>query len=258
MFDAFVKICRQHRPRLCMVLGSGMGQAADAWGRTASIKFVDIPGLVGSSVQGHRGQLSLAIVAGKPVLVFEGRLHFYEGHPWECVTEPARIASRLGVEMMLHTNAAGGIAEPLTPGSLMALSDHLDLTRGFPQGPVSPPPYSKRLLALLTRAAKSSGITLHQGVYASVTGPSYETKAEIRAFMALGADTVGMSTTREVQAGGELGLECAAVSCITNRATGLSDKTLTHEEVLETANRQIQMLVKLIEAFVVVASEREQ
>jgi purine-nucleoside phosphorylase len=159
--------------------------------------------------------------------------------------------------MLLLTNAAGGIHEALGPGSLMALRDHLEWTRprAWLQpgpgalGPPRPSPYSPRLLALLVQAAGDLVLALHQGVYAALTGPCYETPAEIRALRTWGADAVGMSTAREIKAGHDAGLECAAVSCITNRAAGLSGGPLDHQEVLATAAAQTERLAALLEAF---------
>jgi purine-nucleoside phosphorylase len=235
-----------------------MGPVVDRWGRRDQISFGDLPGLTASGVHGHRGQLSLVRVADQPILVFEGRLHFYEGHSWERVIQPTRLAADLGIRTILHTNASGGIRADMSPGSLMAVTDHIELTYPYwwrhpgpgGLGPGRPTLYSSRLLDVLGEAARAAGIDLFQGVYASLTGPSYETRAEIRALRTWGADAVGMSTAREVQACKDLGLECAAVSCITNRATGLSDTPLTHEEVLSVAAAQSDRLARLLESCV--------
>jgi purine-nucleoside phosphorylase len=208
-------------------------------------------------VEGHRGRVSLGEWAGKRVLVFEGRLHYYEGHPWERVVLPVRTAASLGARVLLLTNAAGGIHEALGPGSLMAIRDHIEWTRPYAwrlpgpggTGPARASPYAGRLLDLLARAAGPVGIELRQGIYAAVTGPCYETPAEIRALRACGAGAVGMSTAREIQAGCEAGMECAAVSCITNRAAGLSAGPLDHKEVLLTAAAQSERLVDLLGTF---------
>jgi purine-nucleoside phosphorylase len=175
-----------------------------------------------------------------------------------------QTAAFLGARILLLTNAAGGIHEALFPGSLMALRDHIEWTRPSSWrhpgpgglGPARPSPYSPRLLERLNQAARQLGIVLHQGVYAAVTGPSYETPAEIRALKTWGADAVGMSTAREVQMGSELGLECAAVSCITNRAAGLSQGPIHHGEVLTTAAQQREPLARLLEAFLAAGPAR--
>lgn len=233
------------RPEVALVLGSGMGSVARRLDKLHSLPFAALPGLAPPSVNGHAGQLTLAEWAGRRVLVFEGRLHRYEGHSWECVTAPVRLAARLGVQVLLVTNAAGGIHESLRPGSLMALRDHIDCTR--PNVSTRRDLYSPRLLDLLAQTAADLGQELHQGTYAAVTGPCYETPAEIRALRARGADAVGMSTAREIEAACAAGLECAAISCITNRAAGLSAGTIHHEEVLTTAAAVAERLGTLLE-----------
>jgi purine-nucleoside phosphorylase len=173
------------------------------------------------------------------------------------VVLPAQTAASLGAGVLLLTNAAGGIHGALAAGSLMVIRDHIEWTRPYCwrlPGPGAlggpwPSPYSPRLLQLLTEAARGLGMELHQGIYAAVTGPCYETPAEIRALKAWGADAVGMSTAREIQAGCDAGMECAALSCITNRAAGLSDGPLNHEEVLTTAAAQNERLADLLEGF---------
>ena len=237
------------------MLGSGLGGVAQRLNRTESISFLDIPGLAAPSVPGHHGSLTLGEWAGRRLLVLEGRLHFYEGHPWCRVVEPVRIAAFLGAKTLLVTNAAGGIRADLVPGSLMAIGDHIEWTRPNCWRPTGPPgpgpapssPYSGRLLGMLHQAARTLNMKLHQGVYAAVTGPNYETPAEIRALRYWGADAVGMSTIPEIQMGNELGLECAALSCITNRAAGLSPGPINHPEVLTTAAAASHRLADLIE-----------
>jgi purine-nucleoside phosphorylase len=182
-------------------------------------------------------------------------LHHYEGHSWQSVTQTVQIAHTLGARTIVLTNAAGGIHDALGPGSLMAIHDHIEWTwpycwrRPGPggTGPSRPSPYSSRLLQLLQQAAQGLGIDLLSGIYGAVTGPCYETVTEIRALKSWGADAVGMSTAREVQKGHELGMECAAVSCITNRAAGLSTGPINHEEVLITAKAQSERLANLLE-----------
>src|SRR5262249_24651961 len=195
--------------------------------------------------------------AGRRVLIFEGRLHFYEGHPWSAVVQPVVVAHALGARRLLLTNAAGGIHDALLPGSLMTLRDHIEWTRPYcwrqpgpgALGPARPSPYTPRLRELLAQAAREQRTELHEGVYGMDTGPSYETPAEIRALKVWGADAVGMSTAREAQQGHDQGMECAAVSCITNRAAGLSCSPINHEEVLTTVATQATRLADLIERF---------
>jgi purine-nucleoside phosphorylase len=196
----------------------------------------------------------LADWAGKRVLIFEGRSHYYEGHPWRSITESVRISHFLGARVLLLTNAAGGIHDDLRPGCLMGIRAHIEWTgpdswRQLASNDPPPSPYSPRLLDQLGAAASEAGLSCHPGSYAAVTGPCYETPAEIRALRILGADAVGMSTAREVQAGFELGMACAAVSCITNRAAGLAAGPIKHEEVLASAKTQQHALAKLLEGF---------
>jgi purine-nucleoside phosphorylase len=250
-FAAFAEAARAAPPEAAVVLGSGLGSAARLCGACA-VPFAEVPGLPAATVAGHRGRLALGEWAGRRVLVFEGRIHFYEGHPWRDVTAPVRAAARLGARVLLLTSAAGGIRDDLGPGSLMAVRDHIEWTRPYcwrPPDPPRPSPYAPRLLDLLDEAAVTTGVILRRGVYAMVTGPCYETPAEIRALRAWGADAVGMSTAREAQAACDAGLECAAVSCITNRAAGLSAGPLGHEEVLTAAGAQSERLADLLEGF---------
>jgi purine-nucleoside phosphorylase len=233
-----------------VVLGSGMGQTLASLSRDLSVAFADLPDLAETTVPGHRGCLGVGDWQGRRVLVFEGRLHHYEGHPWQRVVQPVRIARALGARVLLLTNAAGGIRDDLLPGTLMLLRDHIEWTRpDCWKLPQRPSPYSAGLSQRLQQAAAGLGAPLPQGVYAAVTGPSYETPAEIRALRAWGADAVGMSTAREAQAACDLGMECAAVSLITNRAAGLSSGPIHHDEVLATAAAAAGRLVQLLEGF---------
>jgi purine-nucleoside phosphorylase len=258
-FAALAASCREQSPEVVFVLGSGMGPVAQRVQVIHTVAFAEVPGLAAVSVHGHKGCLTLGDWAGRRVLVFEGRLHFYEGYSWETVTLPLRTAAALGARVAVLTNAAGGIGDFLNPGNLMAITDHLECNRptwwrhpgpgGL--GPARPSPYSARLRECLLQAAAQVGVALHQGVYAAVTGPCYETPAEIRALKSWGADAVGMSTTREIQAGHDRGLECAALSCITNRAAGLSGQPLNHEEVLAMAATQAEQIAELLDEFLV-------
>jgi purine-nucleoside phosphorylase len=247
------------KPEALLVLGSGMGDVAGRLRAEESVAFAEIAGVDGCSVPGHSGRLSVGEWSGKRVLVFAGRLHYYEGHPWRAVTMLAEIAAFVGARVLLLTNAAGGIHDDLAPGSLMAIRDHFEWTRGYCWrrpgpggiGTARPSPYAARLLPLLQTAAEDLEIRLHAGVYAAVTGPCYETPAEIRALRSCGADAVGMSTAREVEAAHARGLKCAAISCITNRAAGLGCGPISHQEVLSTASTRCEQLARLIERFLV-------
>jgi purine-nucleoside phosphorylase len=257
-FDAFATAARLQPIAAAIVLGSGTNVVADRVSVIASVAFGEIPGLTFTSVAGHRGRLTLGKWAAKRVVVFEGRLHYYEGHSWSHVVRPAQIAHELGAPVLLATNAAGGIHPNLGPGSMMAIRDHIlwNVPRPWQRpgpGALGPPresPYASRLLQVLTKASRAIGQELLHGTYASLTGPCYETPAEIRALQQWGADAVGMSTARETEAAAQLGMECAAVSCITNKAAGLSDARLDHAEVLATAAAQTERVGQLIEGFV--------
>jgi purine-nucleoside phosphorylase len=261
-FTALCEAAQAAPPAVAVVLGSGTNVIADRVRVAVSVPFSDVPGLGNTSVAGHRGRLTLGEWAGRRVLVFEGRLHFYEGHPWSSVVQPIRLAHSLGARVLLATNAAGGIHPSLGPGSLMVLRDHVlwNVARPWLQpgpgalGPARSSPYSPRLLQVLTEAGRKLGVELMQGIYASLTGPCYETPAEIRALRAWGVDAVGMSTAREVETAAELGMECAAVSCITNKAAGLGSGPLDHNEVLAIAATQTGRVADLIDHFLPLAA----
>jgi purine-nucleoside phosphorylase len=255
-FATLSAACRAAPPEVAVVLGSGMGPVAARVQGTLSVPFAALPGLSAASVPGHRGCFTLGHWGDRRVLLLEGRLHYYEGHPWEVVVRPLQTAAALGARTALLTNAAGGIAAELGPGRLMALRDHLEWTspdswrRSAPvSGILSASPYSERLRGLLRQAAGSAGVDLSEGVYAAVTGPCYETPAEIRALRAWGADAVGMSTAREVRASQAAGMECAAISLITNHAAGTTEAPLDHREVLAMAQATATRLADLIEGF---------
>jgi len=244
-------IVQDRRPRVALVLGSGLSGVADRLSDVVEVPFGSLPGMSASSVAGHRGALLLGNWAGVPALVFAGRLHYYEGHAWRNVLQPIQIAHEFGASILVATNAAGGIRDDLQPGDLMAIRGHLDCTRPHwwrdqnAACGVAKAPYSARLLDLLD---------LPTGVYAQLTGPSYETPAEIRALRTCGADAVGMSTAREIEAAFKLGMECAAISCITNKAAGLGSGPIQHDEVAETGRKVKERLTNLLTAFVKQAS----
>jgi len=243
-YSAFLAQVGRHPPEIAIVLGSGMGPLVERVKVLASVSYGELPGFCLPTVHGHRGRLTLCRWQGRVVLLCEGRLHFYEGHPWERVTSLIRLTADLGVRIALFTNAAGGIHESLSPGSLMLIRDHLDLIEQFWwRKPSRPSPYSERLRSVARGLVPES---LLEGIYAMCSGPMYETPAEVRAIRSWGADAVGMSTGREVEAAAAMGVECLALSCITNRAAGLSAGTLDHREVIEmaalAANRMADLL----------------
>jgi xanthosine phosphorylase len=247
-------------PRVGIVLGSGLGAVADAVEDAVSFAYAELEGFPQGSVAGHARALHLGHLAGVPVAVFQGRAHLYEGVAAAELTVPIRTLRALGAEAVLLTNAAGSLVAEVTPGKLMALTDHINLMGTNPlMGPndqaVGPrfvamgATYDPDLRARLHAAADAEGITLADGVYLAVTGPAFETPAEIRAFRVLGADAVGMSTVPEAIVAAHCGLRVAAVSCITNLAEGMSDEVLSHEGTLAAAAVGAQDLARLIPRF---------
>jgi purine-nucleoside phosphorylase len=249
------------RPRLGMVLGSGLGALADELTDAVTIPYAELPGFRAGTVAGHAGSLSLGPLDGVPVACLRGRSHLYEGIGAEVITTPVRTLKRLGAETLLLTNAAGSLREEAGPGSLVALSDHINLT-GFnplvgpnddevgPRFPSLRDVYDPKLRAGLHAAAAELGTPLHDGVYLACLGPSFETPAEIRAFRTLGADLVGMSTVPEAIAARHCGLRVAAVSVVTNLAEGMGDVALSHEQTLAEGERGAAALAPLLRRWV--------
>ena len=244
---AKIKNLSRLRPTLALVLGSGFNHVLSALDGDARVTYAKLPGFPKPSVAGHVGELVIGKLGGTPVLVLSGRAHFYEGHPMERVAFAVRALAAYGIRDLLLTNAAGGINRKFLAGDFMLLTDHLNLMGVNPlRGPAISglarfvdltQVYDAALSALLHRAGRASGVKLRQGVYLAVSGPSYETPAEIRAFGRLGADAVGMSTVPEAIVARQCGLRVAGLSCITNLAAGISKLPLSHEEVLETGER---------------------
>lgn len=247
------------RPTLAIVLGSGFHHVLGELRVTKKISYAETPGFPKPTVSGHAGELFFGHLGKTPVLVLSGRAHFYEGHAMERVTFATRTLAAFGITDLLLTNAAGGINKKFRAGDFMVLTDHINLMganplRGstikrLPRFVDLTEAYDKKLRELLFKAGKISKQKLQQGVYLAVSGPSYETPAEIRAFATLGADAVGMSTVPEAIAARQLGLRVAAVSCITNLAAGISKEKLSHTEVLETAERVKKSGAALIRNF---------
>lgn len=251
-FAEFLAASKRVGPRAAVVLGSGLGAVADRFTVAAAVGFGDIPGLVPPTVAGHRGQVAVGHWDGIPAVVCFGRVHFYEGHPLDRVTGLVRLVADCGVKTLLLTNAAGGIHPALAPGSLMAIRGHLKLLDPQAWRTLAPSqgegtnPYTPRLLDLVRSLEAAAGRELIAGVYAALTGPSYETPAEIRALQVAGADAVGMSTAIEAEAAAGLGLDVLGISCITNRAAGLSDEVLSHKEVEITAKTAVGRLAEVV------------
>lgn len=235
--------------RVGVVLGSGLGRVADRVfeeGEGKAIDYGEIPHFPTSAVEGHRGRLVYGVHESVPVLLMQGRVHRYEGWSAAEVAFPTKVLLALGVERLLLTNAAGGIGDGMKPGDLMLIDDHLNLTGDNPlvgpnddrlgtRFPDMSDPYARDLRELARAVAREQGVSLVEGVYASVLGPSYETPAEIRMLRTLGAHAVGMSTAYEAIAANHGGAKVLGISCITNLAAGMSDQPLSHEEVKETA-----------------------
>ena len=258
---ALPSIFRERAPDCGMILGSGWSRILASREALARVSYNDIPGLGTGSVAGHAGELLLFGQAGRRVAAFCGRRHWYEGAGWLPVVLPVELLRRLGARRLLLTNAAGGVNPSLGPGDLLLIRDHINTTGLNPlQGPVIPGwgprfpdqshVYAPALCDLLLDCAERAGIPLREGIYAFTSGPCFETPAEIRAYAGWGVDAVGMSTVPEALLGNAMGLEVAAVSCITNRAAGIGGQTLTHDEVLEATAAAAPRMRRLIEALV--------
>jgi purine-nucleoside phosphorylase len=245
------------RPAVGMVLGSGWSDVAAAFEKRGEISYADIPGLGATGVAGHAGRLLWGASSGLETFVFQGRRHLYEGIGWEAVAIPIYLVKQFGAKAIFLTNAAGGTRPEWAPGDLMVIDDHVNLMGMTPftgahdpyWGPRFPDQsyvYDKTLRAALARAGKAAGLTLRNGVYLAGTGPTFETPAEIRAWRALGADAVGMSTVPEAMLANAAGLRVCGLSCITNMASGILDQPLTHEEVTETTRNSMANMKKLI------------
>jgi len=244
-------------PRIALVLGSGLGGFADDFEEAVSIPYEDIPGFVRSTAQGHAGRLVVGKIDSVPVVAMQGRVHYYEGYSLEEVTFAVRTFGLLGIKTLVLTNAAGGINVQLTQGALMVISDHLNLMgvnplrgandeRFGPRFPDMSAVYSHELQELVIDEAKAIGVEVRRGIYGALSGPSYETPAEIHLLRNLGADAVGMSTVPEAIVARHMGLEVLGISCITNMAAGISDEPINHEEVMETGNRVRETFAELL------------
>ena len=244
LFPAFAECVRTAAPKSALVLGSGLGAAADHLRILASVAYADIPGLVPPTVAGHRGRLNLCESASGPALIAHGRVHSYEGHPVERVTRLVSLFAEFGAERLLLTNAAGGLNPSFLLGDLMVIDRHWKLLGASDWKHLGEP----------TRCYSPAGLNLFRrlsarfGGYAALTGPCYETPAEIRALATCGVDTVGMSTAVEAEAAVELGLEVLAISCITNKAAGITANPLSHGEVEINAKLGIARLRTMIDA----------
>ena len=225
------------RPRAAVTMGSGLGGLAEEFEAPVAVAYGDLPGWPPSTVEGHAGRAVLGTLDGAPAIGLSGRVHLYEGGDPARTVFYVRVLAEIGVPILFLSNAAGAIRDGLQPGQLMLLTDHINLTGRSPlTGPVfgDEPRFPDMSVAYDRELRGVVGIVLHEGVYAAVHGPSYETPAEIRMLRTIGADAVGMSTVPEVIAARAAGLRCVAVSCLTNYASGVVDRPLDHAEVLET------------------------
>ncbi len=249
------------RPRVGVLLGSGLGAVAEAVEDPQVISYAELPGFPRPTVEGHAGQVVNGTIAGVPVSVLQGRAHLYEGGPIDELRAPVRWLKAAGAEILIQTNAAGSLVPDVGPGRLMAITDHINLTgvnvltgpNDDSIGPRFPPmgnAYDPELLAELRAAAREQGIALAEGVYTGWSGPAFETPAEIRAIRILGGDAVGMSTVHETLVARHCGLRVAAVSAITNLAEGMGDVPLSHEQTLRDAAHAAVDLARLLPAFI--------
>jgi len=253
-------------PQVGIVLGSGLGGLADALTDAVAVPFAELPGWPAASAPGHAGRMLLGRLEGVPVVCLQGRLHLYEGNSERLVVEPVLLMHRLGAKVIVLSNAAGGVRVDWGPGTLMLITDHLNLTGRNPLmganddalGPRFPDltdAWSPRLRALARQAAQDEGIDLKEGVYAGLTGPTYETPAEIRMFRTLGADAVGMSTVLEAIVARWAGLELAGISLVTNPGAGITGEPLSHEEVMEAGAAAGPRFIRLVRRFVSLAAK---
>lgn len=247
-------------PDTCLVLGSGLGPLVERVETIQEISYRDIPYFPISTAPGHDGVLLLARLSGKLTFIMKGRFHFYEGYSTQDATLYVRVMSKLGVNNLIMTNAAGGIKKSMNPSELMVITDHISLFCESPlrgknldefgvRFPDQTHVYDQEFQKMIHESAQELGIVLHSGVYAYTRGPQYETPAEIRALSVLGADAVGMSTVAEAIAASHCGMRILAVSCITNFAAGISGQPLSEEEVIRNANASSKNNIALMERF---------
>ncbi|MFS0907517.1 purine-nucleoside phosphorylase [Priestia aryabhattai] len=250
-------------PSIGLVLGSGLGILADEIEKPIYIPYNEIPHFPASTVTGHAGQMVIGDLKGKRVIAMQGRFHYYEGHSLEAVTYPIRIMKAIGVQQIIVTNAAGGINPNFKPGDLMIIQDHINLTSQNPligpneeefgeRFPDMSEAYSKKLIALAKDVASKNKINMVEGIYAGMLGPSYETPAEVNFLSIIGASAVGMSTVPEVIVAQHSGLEVLGISCISNMAAGISEHSLTHDEVMETTENIKAQFLKLVKEVIAV------
>lgn len=257
----FIRPRTKLRPQITVVLGSGLGAFADELENSTRIPYARIPNFPRSTAVGHAGQLVIGKTSGIAVTAMQGRVHLYEGYSPQQVVFPMRVLSRLGIRAAILTNAAGGINLSYKQGALVIIRDHINLLganpltganddRLGPRFPDMTEAYFKNFRAIAAEESRRLGTEVHEGVYAAVPGPSYETPAEIRYLRTIGADLVGMSTVPEVIAARHMGVRVLGISCVTNMAAGILDQPLSHNEVLETGKRVSGQFIALLRAVI--------
>lgn len=254
-------------PEVALILGSGLGEYAEEIEVTTTIDYKDIEGFPVSTVAGHKGRFIFGYVNKVPVVIMQGRVHYYEGYPMTDVVLPTRLMGLLGAKTLFLTNASGGVNKEYKPGDFMLLKDHIasfvpspligenidELGARFPD---MSDIYRKELRGIIKEAAKEQGVGLREGVYMQLSGPAYESPSEVQMCRILGADAVGMSTACEALAANHMGMKVCGISCITNMACGITDQPLSHAEVQETADRVAPLFKKLITASITKLAER--
>ena len=251
----------QITPSVSIICGSGWGEVVQAFPSTRSLNYSEIPGIGDTTIKGHAGKLILADFAGIQVLIFQGRRHLYEGVGWDSIRFPILLSYELNAKTVLLTNAAGGISTDFKVGDIMVLDDHINFMNGNPlQGPVVHPDmprfpdqtkiYDPQLIDEILKIGTNQEITIHQGVYLALSGPAFETPAEIQAFAKLGADAVGMSTVPEAMVANALGMRILALSCISNLAAGISKHTLSHKDVEEASKKALPHMKAFVLGFI--------
>ncbi|GAE30972.1 purine-nucleoside phosphorylase [Halalkalibacter hemicellulosilyticus] len=257
----FIQAKMKHTPKIGLILGSGLGELANEVENPIRINYKDIPHFPVSTVEGHAGQLVIGSLEGQDVIAMQGRFHYYEGYTMQEVTFPVRVMKALGVELLLVTNACGGMNKSFSPGDLMVITNHLNMTGDNPLigtnfeelGPRFPDmshAYTPELVTFVEKTAKSLDIQIQKGVYAGVTGPTYMSGAELIMLRKLGGDVIGMSTVPEVIVARHASMKVIGISCITDMAIGEEIQGITHEEVVEVANKTKPIFIKLVRELV--------
>ncbi len=248
-------------PKIGLILGSGLGTLADEIENGIVIDYKDIPNFPVSTVEGHAGQLVIGKLMGKQVIAMKGRFHYYEGYSMKEVTFPVRVMKAIGVELLLVTNACGGLNPNLYPGALVVINDHINMTGNNPLigpnypelGPRFPDmsdAYDKELIGLVHRVGKKIGVETHEGVYVSISGPTYSSKAESKMFQFIGADTIGMSTVPEVIVAKHSGMRVIGISCVTDMAIFEGTETISHEQVMAVADKTRPKFINLVKSVI--------